>query len=231
MVKRTLSKQRMIFAAVITAMIFFLGLALGVIIDLERLSTLQEDNTAQELNYNSLQLQYLYLNQLGEEENVCPVLQVALDNSIKELSTSLEAFERYSENTFLSNKRYQTLQRKYLQDNLRYWMFSQQLQQRCDSDVVNILYFYSEDDCAVCANQGTVLTYFKQKLDDKLLVFPINIDLAEEEQFLKIITTRYNITQLPTLVINEDIYSGVQGRVQLAEIICEKTSNRETCLL
>lgn len=231
MVTRTLSKQRMLFAGVITLLVFLLGLALGVILDLERLSTLQEDNTAQELNYNSLQLQYLYLSTLGEEENVCPVLNAALENSITELSYSLDAFERYSENSFLDNSRYDTLQRKYLQDNLRYWMFSQQLQQECESNVVNVLYFYSEDECAVCQNQGTVLTYYKQKLDDQLLVFPINLDLADDEQFLNIIKTSYNITQLPTLIINEERYVGVQGRQQLAEIICEQTTNKEQCLL
>lgn len=221
----------MIFAAVITAIIFLLGLALGIIVDLERLSALQEDNTAQELNYNSLQLQYLYLGNLGEEENVCPVLQVALENSITELSASLEAFERYSENTLLSDNRYETLQRKYLQDNLRYWIFSQQLQERCESDVVNILYFFSEENCAICQNQGTILTYYKQKLDDELLVFPINIDLSEGEQFLNILTTGYNVTQLPTIIVNDEKYEGVQSRQQLAEIICAQTNNRETCLL
>ena len=221
----------MIFAGVITLMIFLLGLALGVIIDLERLSALQEDNTAQELNYNSLQLQYLYLNTLGEEENVCPVLQVALESSITELSVSLDAFERYSDNTLLSTGRYETLQRKYLQDNMRYWLFSQQLQERCESGVVNVLYFYSEKNCSTCPNQGTVLTYYKQKLDDQLLVFPINVDLAEDEQFLRIIQTSYNVTRLPTIIVNEEKYEGVQGRNQLAQIICEKTPNKETCLL
>jgi hypothetical protein len=228
---RQLSKQRMIFALIITLLIFAVGFLLGMVVDYERLVTSGQSNQNQEMNYNSLQLQYLYLSNLGTSENVCPTLRVALEDSIKELSYSLEAFDRYSQNTLFQDAPYEALERKYLQDNLRYWLFSTQLQQACESDVINVLYFYSDKDCAVCQNQGTVLTYFKQKLDDKLLVFPVNVDLAEEEQFLTILTTSYNVTQLPTLIINDNKLEGVQSRDQLSRVICEQTTNKETCLI
>jgi hypothetical protein len=221
----------MIFALILTILIFVLGLLIGMVIDYERLITSGENNNQQELNYNSLQLQYLYLSNLGADENVCPTLKVALEESIKELSYSLEEFDRYSQNTLFQDEEYTLLERKYLQDNLRYWVFSTQLQEACQSDVINILYFYSDDECAVCANQGTILSYFKQKLEDKLLVFPINTDLAENEQFLKILVTSYNVTTYPTLIVNDEKLEGVQSRAELSRIICEQTNNKETCLL
>lgn len=231
MVKRDFSRQRLILALILTVMIFSLGVTLGVIVDYERLNRSEDASDQTELNYESLQLQYLFLSQLDDTQESCPILRAALQSSVEELGYSLDAFERYQQQTFFNKERYHVLQRKYLQDNLRYWMFSSRLQRVCDDDVVNILYFYSEENCTVCPNQGTVLTYYKQRLDDRLLVFPLNMDLAQDEKFLSILQLTYNVTEYPTLIINDEKYVGVHNRQQLGDLICEKTRGRERCLL
>lgn len=231
MTRKDLSKQRMIFAGIITVIIFALGLTLGLVIDYQRLYHSERVNGDQELNYQSLQLQYLFLSDIGESEESCQILGAALQNSIQELGKSLDEYERFSENSVLNRGEYRMLQRKYLQDNLRYWVFAKRLQDQCASDVTTVLYFYSDVDCPVCGNQGTVLTYFKNKLEDKLLVFPINMDLAGEEQFLELITLTYNVSSVPTIVLNGERYEGVVGRQDLSRIICETKENKEECLL
>ena len=80
-----------------------------------------------------------------------------------------------------------------------------------------------------CPKTGEITN--RRELEDNLLVFPINVDLAEEEQFLTILRTSYNVTELPTLIINGEKYPGVVGRQDLARIICEQTENKEQCLL
>jgi thiol-disulfide isomerase/thioredoxin len=101
----------------------------------------------------------------------------------------------------------------------------------CDDNVVNILYFFSRDQCDICPSQGQILTYFKKKLQDKLLVFPINVDFEEDEDFIKIIRIRYNVTVMPTLVVNDQKYEGVVSRDELSKIICEQSGNKEKCLI
>jgi hypothetical protein len=66
---------------------------------------------------------------------------------------------------------------------------------------------------------------------DKLLVFPIDLDLEEDEKFLKILRIQYNITQLPTLIINDDVYPGIQTKEELSGIICQHSVNKEKCLI
>lgn len=221
-VKRKVSKGRYFVAGIITFLIFFLGITLGMIMDNERLNYLESKNDVQKINYDSLQLQYLYLSYIPEDDGTCPILQVALEDSIAELSESLEDIERYQQDTTINKNEYSLIERKYLLDNLRYWMFSRKLIDVCHEDTVNVLYFFSLEDCEICSNQGTILSYFKTKLEDQLLVFPVNVDLEENEKFIKILRLRYNVTELPSLVVNDKKYSGVISKNELSKIICEQ---------
>ena len=86
--------------------------------------------------------------------------------------------------------------------------------------MVSVLYFYSLKDCTVCPDQGVILTYFKKIFDERLLVFPINVDLEKEEPFIKIMRSRYNITSYPSIVIQEKKHEGVVQKTDLSRLIC-----------
>lgn len=230
-VKRTVNKEKYAVVAIITLLVFLLGISFGLIIDYERVKYVERQNSLQQVNYDSLQLQYLYLNLFPDNVETCPILRVALEHSIAILAESLEDVERYKKDTTINKEDFSIIERNYLLDNLRYWIFSTRVKNTCEEDVVNILYFHSTDNCDICPNQGTILTYFKKKLSDQLLVFPINLDLEKNEKFLKILRLQYNITTLPTLIINEEKYEGIISKNELAEIICEHTSNKEKCLI
>jgi|FLOH01.1.fsa_nt_gi hypothetical protein len=230
-VSRKINKQHYIIVGIITALIFLLGISFGLIIDYERVQFVEKENQLQKVNYDSLQLQYLYLSYIPSNNETCPIIRVALEDSIAQLAESLDAVERYKKDSNINEAEYAGIEREYLIDNLRYWMFSRRLKDACNEDVVNILYFFSLDRCDICPNQGTILTYFKKKLEDKLLVFPINMDLEKDEQFIKILKLQYNITTLPSLVINGQKYEGVVSKDELAVIICAHTLNKEKCLI
>ena len=58
---RTISTDKYIIAGIITALIFGLGLTLGLILEDARYGLVQQVNQDQEVRYQSLQLQYLFL--------------------------------------------------------------------------------------------------------------------------------------------------------------------------
>lgn len=226
-VKREISFKRYIIAAIITFLIFSLGIMLGLIMDYERLSYLEKTSKVEDLNYKSLQLQYLYITNLENTESSCSILKAALKNSIEDLSYSLDQYEKYEKDSQINKKDYEIVARDYLLDNIRYWIFSKRTKEVCDNDVINVLYFYSLNTCPICNNQGTILSYFKAKLEDQILIFPINVDL--DEDFIKILKLQYNVTSLPTIIINDDKYEGVVSREKLSQIICSSSQNKEKC--
>lgn len=219
-VERKISFDKYILAGLITLLIFSLGLALGMVVDNMRLDATNKVNKEQEINYQSLQLQYAFLTSLPNATDSCPTLKVALDKSVAELGQSLDTFEDYKKDTRINEKDYNLIGRKYLLDNINYWFFSEKAKDLCDINMVSVLYFYSLKDCTVCPDQGVILTYFKKIFDERLLVFPINVDLEKEEPFIKIMRSRYNITSYPSVVIQEKKYEGVVQKQELSKLIC-----------
>lgn len=227
---RRISKDKYLLAGVLTFLIFSLGLTMGVIIDNARLKSLEYEAKEQEIDFASLQFQYLYLTSIDNEGESCPVLQTALDKSVAELGRTLDQFIEYKKESKLNKKGYTIIGRKYLLDNLQYWFFARKSKQKCDIDLVNILYFYSDEKCQICSDQGVLLTLFKKIYGERLLVFPINVDLEEDEPLITIMKSRYNVKSYPTLVIEDHKYTGMREKQELAELICNSFKNEDSCI-
>jgi len=176
---RKISKDKYIIAGVITLLIFSLGISLGFIFENQRYALLGDINQEQEVKYLSLQLQYLYLNYFSSYNN-CPTLTTTLKETIKDLSDSLSEVIAFEEQNKVSTNQHQVVQRRYVLDNLRYWLLAKESKQKCDMNIVPILYFYTQE-CSSCPNQGTVLSYFKSVFGEQVLVFPINLDLRQAD--------------------------------------------------
>ena len=224
---RTISTDKYIIAGIITALIFGLGLTLGLILEDARYGLVQQVNQDQEVRYQSLQLQYLFLTTF-HNENSCPILAATLQETITDLSNSLNDVISYEEKKTGNDAKKITVERRYLLDNLRYWLLAKESKQKCNMDIVPVIYFYRQE-CESCSGQGTILTYYKNLLEDQLLVFPVNLDLVEREPMAKIIQSQYNVTQFPTLIIDNTKYEGVVDKDQMKEIICSSLHEAPQC--
>ena len=231
MVKRKISKEKYVLAAVITLAIFAFGVILGFVLDDWRIDSIERTNKEQEVNYMSLQFQYLYLSSLTETNASCLVLHTALDDSVRQLSRSLDEYQAYRKDTTINVGDYLIIGRRYLIDNLRYWFLAQESKDKCSIDLVNILYFYSSKDCPDCPDQGTILTYFKKLYGEKVLVFPIDVDLELSESLITILKVRYDITIYPSLVVSDEKYEGMLSKDELGEIICDSFIDKSQCIL
>ena len=227
--KRTISKDKYLIAGFLTLLIFSLGLVLGFLIDNARLNWSKSIAEEQEIDFSSLQLQYLYLSGLQEKNESCAVLKVALDQSIKDLSKSLDKFENYKKDTSLNKDQFELISRRYILDNLRYWLFARTSKERCNINLVTILYFYSGKYCDICPDQGVILSYYKKIFEEKLLIFPIDVDMEEKESMITILKTIYVIDQYPTIVIEDQKYEGIVDKQTLGTLICEEYSDKSIC--
>jgi len=227
--KRRISKDKYIIAGVLTFLIFFLGLSLGVIIDNYRIQSVEYESKQQELDFTSLQFLYGYLGQIEDSTESCAVLRVALEGSVDRLADSLNEFLQFKEATRLNQKDYELAARNYLLDNLRYWFFAKQAKKTCEYELVPILYFYSGENCEECPNQGVILTYYKRLYQDRLLIFPIDIDLRDREPLIDLMEARYNVVNYPSIVVNDQRYEGIVQKEELGQIICDSFEDKSLC--
>jgi len=157
------------------------------------------------------------------------VLQAALEKSIVDLGASLDKIQSYKKQSQINQQDYDLIERSYLIDNLKYWLLASETKKQCGEDYVTILYFFSEKNCPSCPDQGVILTYYKKMYEEKLLVFPINLDMESEEASLGILKNIYNITKLPSITVEDKKYEGVVSKDDLGKIICSNFKNQSLC--
>jgi len=229
-VKRDFNRTRIIVAFTITFLVFTLGLTLGMLLDTQRIQWSERESKQQKADYDSLQWQYLFLTSSENKEETCILLKAAFDKSVTDLGESLDKIQSYREQSQINEQDYALIERAYIIDNLRYWLLARQYKEECGGEYAVILYFFSEKTCSICPDQGVILTHFKKLYDEKLLVFPINTDLEDQESSVKILRARYNVTELPSIVVSNRKYSGVVGMDSLSEIICNNFNDKNICV-
>ena len=143
---------------------------------------------------------------------------LALDKSLKEVLNIRES-------KIVTEDKYKTVERQYLLDNLNYFILSEKAKKLCNFDVVNVLYFSSESKCMGCPAQGTILTYLKNLFNERLLVFPLDTDISEP--MIEILKSKYNIKELPAIVIEGKTYQGIMLREDLLKLICREFINEQ----
>jgi hypothetical protein len=219
--RREIYKRKYFITGIFTILIFIVGFFLGIIVDNKRIESIRTKTEIQEIDLIDLQLQYDYLNKIIGQNDNCEVMKIALESAVKRLGESLSKVEKYEEETATKSQDYIRIKKKYLLDNIRYWNVAEEAKEYCNLSVLSVLYFYS-DSCEICPNQGVILSYYKNLYGDSLLVFPLDASM-QDIGILRMIILKYNITELPSLVINNKVYSGVVNKEELKEIICNET--------
>lgn len=220
MVERKISREIYITAGIITFIVFILGVGLGFVLTNTRENIIAEQNNLQKLDFESLQLQYLYLNVLSKEQN-CPVAQTALQKNLNQIDKTRIQLEGFLA-TILNenNEDFLNLKREYMISELRYWLLSIQVREICGNENVPILYFYSNNDCGDCVLQGNILTFLKDRYAEKILIFAIDADF-DREPGIDIMKVSYGVKTTPALVVDDETYEGLMTKEDLFEIFCE----------
>lgn len=219
---RSLRRGRYIIAFFLTAAVFVIGILLGFLIADARSSNVADMSRVQRLDYESLQLQYLYINSFVQQKN-CPAAMNALDKNLNDLEMTRYKLEAYLSTPIGTDSELNLLKREYLLAEVRYWLFLKQTEDVCKKDAVPMLYFYSNENCADCPTQGTILTFLKDRFKEKLLVFALDSDF--NEPVLSILKDSYNITFTPSLVIQDEKYEGLRTKEELIPVICKYYEN------
>jgi len=218
MVRKVISKKRYVIVFIITIFIFFLGLLLGIALEESKIEFIQATNQKQKMDFTSLQLQYSYLDSLTNKSESCAAIQTALKSNLEELDRSLSRVISLREQNTLVSEDYEDIEREYILDNIRYWFFVKQAKEKCKLDVVTVLYFFKENNCEKCGDQGMLLSYLKKMLGEKFLVFPLDVEVTEP--MLALLSSEYNVTNYPSIIIDGKKYENLLTQEAILDVIC-----------
>ena len=225
---RNLSRDKYIIAGVITLGVFFLGLFLGLAIEGKRVNYIESVSRKQNLDFSSLQLQYAFIDEMSQEKN-CLAVQKTFEQNINNLESTRTRLENFDTDATLNKNEFDILKNEYILAQIRYWMLAERTRKLCGSDVVSILYFFSDEkECLDCDRQAFILTYLKKRFKDKLLIFSFDSKF-ESEPMITLLKKTYNVTTYPTIIIDGKSRSNFHDKNAILKEICasykEKTEN------
>ena len=216
---RSLSRDKYIIAGIITLGVFILGRLLGLTIEGKRVNYIESIARKQNLDFSSLQLQYAFIDQLSMENN-CLAVQKTFEQNINGLESTRIRLENFDRDATLNKNELDILKNEYMLAQIRYWLLAERTRKLCGSDIVNILYFFSDEkECPNCEKQAFVLTYLKKKFRDKLLIFSFDSKF-DNEPMMPLLKKTYNVTNYPTIVIESEPRKGFQDKDVILNEIC-----------
>ncbi|MFH1071938.1 MAG: hypothetical protein V1743_00750 [Nanoarchaeota archaeon] len=221
---RPYKKRRYVAAFFITLLIFILGNLVGIVIESKRVNVIEQKSQLQRLDYESLQVQYLYMNQLIQERD-CDAMSKAFESNVRSLEDARLKLETYEQDSLLYKQDFEVLRRNYVLAQIRYFLLAKQTKELCKKDIVSVLYFFSsKEECPDCEEQAFVLTYFKKLLKDNILIFSFD-GRMEDEPMILLLKERYNVTSYPTIVVEGVRYEGLFNKNKLQKELCKQYTN------
>lgn len=229
MVRSKTNNDKYVFAAVLTLIIFFAGLFLGLVIDSKRVEYLKKESNDQKLEFSSVRLQYEFIETLRQENN-CQAVLKTFDKTISTLENTRERLEEYNKNSKINKEDYQSLRREYTQAQFDFLLLTKKAKAICnDTEMATILYFYStQKECPDCAKQAFVLDYLKRSFKDKLLIFSFDSKMIEEPM-ISLLMRIYDIQDYPGLVVEGETFNKFTEKDVILPLICQQYTNQTKC--
>lgn len=217
---------------IISTAIFSFGLIVGIYIENFFVSDLATRAREIENSVREIELEMLYFQELSSSgepsKDSCNFLNAIVRKTNKNLDALAGELTQYSEkNVLFTTQEIRNIKKTYTSLLIKDWLLQERVKKNCGTKIVTVLYFYSTEGCDDCITQGNVLTLLKSIFKEKLMVFPIDIQI--DLSMTEILMNRFNITTTPTIVINEKPYKGIIGKAELMNMICEELPEVDVC--
>lgn len=216
--KRRLDWEYVVIGILTTVLILGAVMVAGKGLSNHKVNALEEDVREMEVDQRSQLLAY----QLASESNPgCQAMQQWVNETVKESQDLRRDVAQYENSRKIRNPQYDVLKKRYMNLLVQNILEVNRVEENCDKNYTEIIYFYS-NDCQVCKDQGAVLSHVGGNSQDTIIYA---LDSSLEMDTIRYLETTYGVDEYPSLVINEELYSGFRGREELKGIINQSSSS------
>lgn len=223
---RELKKYRYVFAALLTVLVFSLGMLFSNFMDTQRSNELQSEMSEDIIQLQSQNLQLTYLK--SGQVNSCAAMEEGLTNMIKDYNKRLNKVQEYQQNSIANSGRFEQIKNQYIISGLRYWIFVGELKDECDYNPDTVLFFTESleaSNCQECKRQGQQLELLKQKYREDVLIF--SVPTSMDDGMINVLEQQYNVSRPPAVVLNRDtVLQGYSSRSLIEEKLNESGGSK-----
>jgi len=213
-------------AFLLSSFLFIVGIVIGILVSNSKIIHLNDLMAQVKTDIDNTELQFLILDSMHSNKTCMYLMNSASKVGLEtyEMGKQVEGYEK-SKSISLSD--FNQLKMKYTSLLIRTWLYIEKIRTTCEGNYSTVLYFFGSKTCPNCGNQGMVLTFLKEKLNENLLVYAIDgdLDLAPVE----VLKDTFTVNKYPTLIINGEKYEGFFDSKELTEILCSDNKNLSIC--
>lgn len=212
--RQPIDKTKYVLTFLITAIIFAVMLYINNYLDQAKIGDVKSVQDQIALDLLSSETQFDLLKEASCKSVTGPS---TLSQEINSLSTKLSYLEANDQGEPSDELIY--LKKYYSLLEIKDYLLSQRLTEKCGSKPISILYFYGKrSDCAECKKMGDVLTYLREQYPEmRIYSFDANIDLSALDTMKSIY--KINNTTLPAIVYNDETYVGFKSIEEMKNLI------------
>lgn len=149
----------------------------------------------------------------------CNVMKSSANLRSDEGDVFFSKLSAYENANLLGN--FDSLKKKYVLNRVELWLYSTLLNQRCDTNVVSVLFFYpSKKPCPECDVQGEILDEIRTQCPN-VKIFALSVD--DGVDIVSLIEAQFGVSSVPSLVIqNKTVFDKLASRDDLMRhIACD----------
>lgn len=220
MVERKVDWKYPVIAVAITGMIFSGILYTGFVLNDYKVDSLRSQIEHVEVEQQS-RLVGLELSESLQKDD-CRAVHGWMNTTVDDLRQLRLEVAAYESSNKINNEEYTTVKKRYMNLLLQNLVQVRNYDQNCEQEVVDIIYFYS-DNCDACTDQATILTQVRQDYGRDVVVYPLDTELGMQP--INFLQNYYQVDRYPTLVVDDEVYEGFQPKNNLTKTIDRKLNS------
>ena len=205
MVEKPIPRYIFLTSLAITIVIFVAGLLLGYALD-----DIRSDDILDNLKVNEVETESYVVEQMfweSVEEEGCGTVELRMASVSEELVELGYSLAEYQSKSLFSDEEFSYLARSYFLQEIKSYSLFVNMKDKCEFSNDVILFFYSPENTD-SESQGYVLDMIVGRTNHTVAIYSINAEF-ESESAIDALKLYYNVTELPTLIINgEDKLEG-----------------------
>jgi len=229
-----IKKRLAIISFIITAFLLLTIVLLGSLLNNEREATLSEQFSSMSQDFNDMQILFL-MSESYDNEMAC----LAFESKLKDLDTTtwklgakIDKYRTASEE-FMKDEYYLEQKKIFNENEIFYYLLMRRMIERCNISKKVLLFFYQNSaDCKKCDDQSFILADINELDDEKgnqeVAIFSFDLDLNITT--VQLLSKYYKTNNLPCIMLDEEVYCGIQDKDFIMEKIC-KDSDLHLCTL
>lgn len=216
-------------AGILTALILGSWLLFSLTFEGQRNNELLSDIDTIIAEESATQSYLDYIQSTGNIRRFCTVLGSHIQSQNENLFGLLQSLDAAKKNSL--DNQYELVRKRFQAANAQLYFSLLSFQRQCpftEELQQPVLYFFSDlEECSNCAFQAQILDELGNTCGKSIQIFAFPYEGGIEP--IDLLVSDLNITQVPTLVIDENKYVGIQAPSKLANVLgCEVKTDKNS---